>query len=169
MGKISSRQILASVVFFTSVCVFAQTRTARNNTDDEENSRVGFPHSIPLGLAIADFNRRAHADRVGAGEPALTENEIVAAVRAWIGGAAEPTRLPAQVAQELRMIAAQRTMPKGSYLRFIPGLVAEDGYDVDVWWIDLQLDLDRYPTDLKDVPQRYYRIRTVYVDSRPHS
>jgi len=45
-------------------------------------------------------------------------------------------------------------------------LIAVDGYDIDVWWIDLQLDLDKYPTDLADQPMRTYRLRTVYVNSR---
>lgn len=57
-------------------------------------------------------------------------------------------------------------MPKGSFIRFIPGLIAVHGFDIDVWWIDVQVALDRYPTDLKDVPQYAYRVRTSFVRSR---
>lgn len=129
----------------------------------DRNSRQGYPRDIPIGEAIADFNARAKADPVGASQPALTSDEVVAAIRAW----SDPPRMPASAKAVFQSIARKAIMPKGSFIRVIPGLIALHKFDIDVWWIDVQVELDKYPTDLKDVPQYAYRIRTAYLRSRP--
>lgn len=129
----------------------------------DRNSRQGYPRDIPISDAIADFNTRAHADPVGASQPPLTSDEVVAAIRAW----SDPPRMPASAKAVFQAIAQKAIMPRASYIRLIPGLIALHGFDIDVWWIDVQVELDKYPTDLKDVPQYAYRIRTAFLRSRP--
>jgi len=124
----------------------------------------GYPAQSSIQDAVQDFNARASRDPIGRSQPTLTPAEVVAALRAF---AQDPSAMPHAQLARLQSIAAGNTLPKGAYLRFIPGLMAVGGYDIDVWWIDLQLDLDKYPTDLADQPMHTYRIRTVYVSSRP--
>jgi hypothetical protein len=132
---------------------------------DTGTSVHGYPSIIPLQSAVDEFNARAQRDPIGKSQPPLTSAEVVAALRAL--GQDHRAIQPAQY-KALQSIANTRVLPKGAYLRFVPGLIAVDGYDIDVWWIDLQLDLDTYPTDLADEPMHSYRLRTVCVNSRRH-
>jgi hypothetical protein len=132
---------------------------------ETRDSIYGFSADTPFPVAVAAFNARAHQDPIGRSQPPLTTAELAAAIRA-IGH--DQGSVPSAQLAKLRSIASTQVLPKGSYLRFIPGLIAVDGYDIDCWWIDLQLDLDKYPTDLADQPMHYYRLRTVYVSSRSH-
>ncbi|MDQ6663497.1 MAG: hypothetical protein M3Z23_03795 [Acidobacteriota bacterium] len=142
-----------------------QPRPSKERTRQDELARAGYLSAVPLGQAVEEFNRRAAGDSVGRLQPPLTAEEVAAAIRAWDKTEA---RLPGAVFQAFQKIARTGTMPKGSYIRFIPGVIAVNGFDIDVWWVDLQIALDKYPTDLADVPMYMRRIRTTYVSSRPN-
>jgi hypothetical protein len=151
-------------------CLHAQQKPAGQPPASAQSHAVadpsvhGYPAQSSIQDAIKEFNARASRDPVGRTQPALTQAEVVAALRAF---AQNPNAIPHAQLVRLQSIASSNMLPKGAYLRFIPGLMAVGGYDIDVWWIDLQLDLDKYPTDLADEPMHTYRIRTVYVSSRP--
>ena len=47
--------------------------------------RIAAPlEGTPLKFLLGDFNRKAAEDAIGKSEPKLTEDEVVAAIRAWI-------------------------------------------------------------------------------------
>lgn len=154
------RKLACRAVVFLIACGIAA-----GQIHDDELARVGYASGVPLAQAVEEFNRRASGDAVGRLQPPLKAEEVVAAIRGWDKTEAH---MGVPVFAVFQKIAKTETMPKGSYIRFIPGLIAVNGFDVDVWWIDLQVGLDKYPTDLVDVPMYMRRIRTTYVSSRPH-
>jgi len=131
---------------------------------NSELERVGCPAEVSLARAVRDFNRRAALDSTGRRQPPLRVEEVVAAIRCWDR---EEQPVSDSLFKVFLTIANTRRLPKGSYIFFIPGVVAINGYDVDAWWIDLRLGLDQYPTDMADMPVIGRRIRTIYITSRP--
>jgi hypothetical protein len=132
---------------------------------EAELARVGYPTKVSLAEAVHDFNRRAEKDSIGRTQPPLTLEEVTAAIRAWNR---EDDPIAKSAYDVFQTVARTAIVPKGCYIRYIPGLIGRNGYDFDIWWIDLQVELDKYPTDMADVPMYARRIRTTYISSRPH-
>ena len=155
-------QLNCVLLLFAAACASAQAKPAAG-PGGTDASVHGYPSATPLQAAVDEFNARAQRDPVGHSQTPLTSAEVVAALRALrrTRGAIDRTQYTM-----LQSIANTQILPRGAYLRFIPGLIAVEGYDIDVWWVDLQLDLDKYPTDLADQPMHIHRIRTVFVSSR---
>jgi hypothetical protein len=126
----------------------------------------GYPEDLSILEAVREFNTRAQQDAIGKTQPSLTVPEVVAALLAMDSSSKEMPRREFEVFQ---WIAQTGVIPKGSLIRFIPKLVAVNGYDIDVWWIHLQIGLDKYPADLVDAPMYVCRIRTTYISSRRHT
>ena len=125
----------------------------------------GYPRDLPIVDAIRDFNTRAQRDSIGRTQPLLTVSEVIAALRAMDTSSKE---MPRQQFETFQRIAQTGVIPRGSVIRFISRRIALNGYDIDVWWINLQIDLDKHPADLADAPMYVCRVRTTYVSSRPH-
>jgi hypothetical protein len=92
--------------------------------------------SISLADAVEIFNAGAKSDRIGKDQPALTENEVVAAIRGWD----RKIRPPASdaVYNAFQKIADKGRIPKNAKLRWTTA--ASDGlHRSDVWRIDLDL------------------------------
>jgi hypothetical protein len=83
--------------------------------------------------AVAAFNKKAAEDKVGAGQSALTEGEVIAAIRGW-------NRVRDKVDDHtyavFKKIGDSKTLPKNAQLDFCTGWEF-NGYDFTVWWIDL--------------------------------
>ena len=156
------RQLGCIVLLLIVGCTLAHARPQEGHSEADASVH-GYPAITPLQSAVGEFNTRAQRDSIGKLQPPLTSAEVVAALRALGQG---HSTIPSAQYKVLHSIADTSVLPKGAYLRFTPGLIAVDGYDIDVWWIDLQLDLDKYPTDLADQPMHTYRLRTMYVNSR---
>jgi hypothetical protein len=156
---------IAFCVCLMSVCIagLGQTSSASTTQKKNDEERSGYPSSLSLADAVQQFNRRAQQDRIGTKQHPLTSEEVVAAIRAW-NIKDEPMDKSAY--ETFQAIARTGVMPKGSYIRSISGLVARNGFDIDVWWIDVQVGLDKYPTDLADVPMYAHRIRSTFVSSK---
>lgn len=124
----------------------ASVETARS--DGEE---------VLLSRAVKDFNEKAKKDTIGKDQSALTEDEVVAAIRGWIR-----TRHPASdaVYGAYQKIAATGVLPPGAGLSFTTGWQGFNGFDFEVWWIDLQVPNER---GLGYV----FRIRDRKISSRP--
>ncbi|HCS55718.1 hypothetical protein [uncultured Rubinisphaera sp.] len=90
-----------------------------------------------LKSAVAEFNRTASANPVGKTQLALTEAEVVAAIRGWI-----PENTPgvtADVFEQFQEIAESQTLPDGAELSSCTGWTGYRGYQFQVWWIDLSI------------------------------
>jgi hypothetical protein len=158
------QQLGCVLLLLAAGCAFAQPKPSEG-LGDMGLSVHGYPSATPLQSAVDDFNARAQRDPIGRSQPPLTSAEVAAALRAL---GQNHSAIPHTQYTLLQSIANTSILPRGAYIRFIPRLIAVDGYDIDVWWIDLQLDLDKYPTDLADQPMHIYRIRTKFVSSRRH-
>jgi hypothetical protein len=111
----------------------------------------------PLVDAVADFNARAMKDQIGRVQPPLTADEVIAAIRGWIR---ERTPVDEATYQVFQTIADTGTLPIGADLRFITRWRGYNGYDFDVWWVDL--------TVKKGEKAGYtFRIRDQKIASRP--
>ena len=132
---------------------------------DDDRFLRGYPKDLPIAEAVEDFNTRAQRDSTGRRQTPLTVPEVIAALRAMDSTS---KALPHGELEVFRRIAHTGVMPKGSFLRFISKRIALNGYDFEVWWINLQIELDKYPAELADVPLYVCRIRTTYVSSRSH-
>ena len=103
-----------------------------------------------LADAVKEFNQRAQKNGIGNDQPALTEDEVVAAIRGW-----DRTRIPAtdEVYQIYQTIADTHTLPDGAKLRFTTGWSGFNNHEFDVWWIDLDIKtgiVTRYTFRIRD-------------------
>jgi hypothetical protein len=123
----TGKGILFMVLLFMQGISFAQEK-------QETQPNTG---EIKLSDAVADFNRKASSERIGKTQPALTEDEVVAAIRCW-------DRKRYSVSDEVYSlylrIADTRMMPKNAMLSYTSGLES-DGYHFEVWWIYLDVTL----------------------------
>ncbi len=157
----------AALSFVTLVLApMSDSRGQHAQTPSEYDLSIhGYPKDLAIVEAIKDFNARAQRDAIGRTQPPLTVPEVMAALRAMDPSSKE---MPPQEFETFQRIAQTGVIPTGSFIRFISKRVALNGYDIDVWWINLQIELDKYPADLADAPMYVCRIRTTYVSSRPH-
>src|SRR5262245_36952803 len=89
-----------------------------------------------LAEAIGAFNRRAQGDATGKDQPALTEDEVVAAIRGWIR---KQVPVSDEVYKIYQTIADTKTLPEGATLRFITKWSGFNNHEFDVWWVDLSI------------------------------
>jgi hypothetical protein len=110
-----------------------------------------------LADAVKEFNQRAQKDATGKDQPALTEDEVVAAIRGWIR-----EKVPAtdEVYKVYQTIADTKKLPEGAALRFTTKWSGFNNHEFDVWWVDL---------DIKTGPKTGYtfRIRDQKLRCRP--
>ena len=99
--------------------------------------RIAAPlEGTPLKFLLGDFNRKAAEDAIGKSEPKLTEDEVVAAIRAWIIRKKED--VDDDTVAIYKKIAETRTLPKGAELVFTTGWVTDE-LNFKVWWINLEI------------------------------
>jgi len=112
----------------------------------------------PLADAIADLNAKAAKDDIGRLQPPLTEAEVVAAIRGWVRGLGPPVDDETYLA--FQNLATTGLLPERADLRFTTRWIGFNGFDFDVWWIDL--------TIMKGEKVGYtFRIRDRKISSRP--
>jgi hypothetical protein len=87
-----------------------------------------------LAEAVKDFNERALNNSTGKTQPPLTEDEAVAAIRGWIRDRFQATD---EVYKAYQTIADTLSLPEGATFRFTTKWSGFNGYDFDVWWVDL--------------------------------
>ena len=89
-----------------------------------------------LADAVKELNQRAQDDATGKDQPALTEDEVVAAIRGWIREEAPATD---QVYKVYQTIADTKKLPEGATLTFCTKWYGFNKHDFDVWWVDLKI------------------------------
>ncbi len=91
----------------------------------------------PLSFLVNEFNRKAAEDRIGHGEPKLTEDEVAGAIYA---ATLHGHEMPKDAAAIYRKIADTRKLPASTVLSFTTRWVMTDQAEFRVWWIDLHID-----------------------------
>ena len=92
--------------------------------------------TLMLADAVKEFNQRAKKNATGKDQPALTEDEVVAAIRGWIR---EKTPATDEVYKVYQTIADTKKLPEGTALRFTTKWSGFNNHEFDVWWIDLTI------------------------------
>src|SRR5688500_8207225 len=87
-----------------------------------------------LADAVEEFNQRAQKDATGKDQPALSEDEMVAAIRGWIR---ERVTATDEVYKAYQTIADTKRLPEESKLTFTTRWSGFNNHEFDVWWIDL--------------------------------
>jgi RNA polymerase sigma factor (sigma-70 family) len=167
----------AAAILFAGAAMGRQLRDVQPPSNEKESppSSVDLPRQQKLGVkrashedaggtslaeAIGSFNREAGSDPIGKDQPKLTEDEVIAAVRAWATCAGQDA--PKAPPQEYRMVAETRTLPKGAVIDSTNKLIGR-GYSTDVWWIHLRIP--QRPGG--PIPTYSLRIRMQQIRSRP--
>src|SRR5262245_61220186 len=94
------------------------------------------PKVVTLAEAVKEFNRRAQDNATGKTQPPLTEDEAVAAIRGWIR---EQVPATDEVYKAYQTIADTKKLPEGATLTFTTRWSGFNGYEFDVWWVDLNI------------------------------
>ena len=89
-----------------------------------------------LAEAVKEFNERAQKNPTGKTQPALSEDEAVAAIRGWIREQAPATD---DVYKSYQVIADTKKLPEGATLTFTTMWSPFNGQEFDVWWVNLNL------------------------------
>jgi hypothetical protein len=92
---------------------------------------------VSLSQAVREFNAQAKADLIGVTQPELTENEVIASIRAWKWLRREHPISDAEFTR-FQAMADLKMLPKGARLSFCSGWTGKE-QDLEVWWIDISL------------------------------
>jgi hypothetical protein len=114
---------------------------------------------------VAQFNREAQTDSIGKTQNPLTVDEVVAAIRAFVRDD-KPSMNEAHYAA-FQKIADTRILPAGSNLDRITHLIERNGYEFDVWWIDLFLHQNPSLPDPAVGLGYNFRVRNVMIRCHP--
>lgn len=115
--------------------------------------------SSSLADAVREFNQKARLNPLGSKQPPLTEEEVIAAIRGWIRS---DVKASDAVYETYQQIASTGALPANAELGFTTRWTTRNGFDFDVWWVDLTLN------DFPQPGQGYgYRIRDRKIRSEP--
>jgi hypothetical protein len=95
------------------------------------------PPARSLAEAVKSFNEQAKTEIfVGRNQPPLTEEEVVAAIRGWIRKQAPVDNDTYAIYEK---IASTKMLPARATITFTTRWEGYNGYNFDVWWIDLSV------------------------------
>ena len=89
---------------------------------------------VPLAVVVQQLNQKAQEDHIGKTQPPLTEDEVIASIRAWLR---ENIRASDEVYATYQKIAESRMIPANATLEVTTRYYGNRGFDFDVWWVDL--------------------------------
>src|SRR5262249_53691656 len=92
---------------------------------------------VTLADAVKEFNRRAQDDATGKTQPALTEDEVIAAIRRWDR---EEEPVTDDIWKAYQAIADTKNLPEGATFEFITKCLGLNNHEFDVWWINLEIN-----------------------------
>lgn len=121
------------------------------------SANPALPTPRSLQEAVDDFNIEAAADPIGATQPPLTSDEVIAAIRGWDR---EENDVDEPTYQEYLAIVSTRLLPAHASFRRIWRLI-DDDYEFTVWWVDLVLGQHGGHIGYS------YRIRARWISSEP--
>jgi hypothetical protein len=92
----------------------------------------------PLADAVAVFNRQAAEDEIGRDQPALTEDETVAAILSYRPHGDE--RVSDDLVPTFRQIAETRSLPASASFEKMSKWQPGGRYSRDVWWVRIRIE-----------------------------
>lgn len=116
--------------------------------------------SLPLANAIKAFNKKAAEDPIGKDQPPLTEEEAIAAIRAW-----EHTKSKWPMSDEMyeafKKVAETRTLPPNASFYWETGYQPVGAFVFDIWSVRIGMSRpDRSAYDI-ELRSRFIRSRTL--------
>ena len=101
-----------------------------------DSPQAGRAEVQTLAAAVRTFNVEARTDPVGKSQPPLTQEEVIAAIRAW-----DPSTrpVPEETFDRYQEIADTGKMPHGATLHSTRRWVGYRGFTFTVWWVDLSI------------------------------
>lgn len=118
--------------------------------------------ATPLAEAVNSFNEMAAKDAIGKQQPALTEEEIVAASQWWKSHREGMRVSDGPDFQAFVKIAATRQLPMGWEIEVLNGLLDEDPFTFEAWSVGLKTRPDeRGLVYIFQLPERTVRPRLI--------
>ena len=118
-------------LLFTAAVAYIATAASMASWADERSA----PKAMKLDSAIAAFNKTASKSERGAAQPPLTEDEVVAAIRAWDE---EQFKIGKPLKAVYESIANDRILPEGSQIEAL-SQYDMNGYHFTAWDIILEV------------------------------
>ena len=132
---------------------------------DDRGPVVQFKVETSVDEGVKRFNERVNQLQAGKGQLPLTSNEVIAAIRGWIP---EEHPVTPEVLKRFQEIAETGKLPPGSSLRFMQSWSGYNGFNFEVWWVDIQLSpVDRSKKDPVIGFGYSFRIRDQKIRSWP--
>ncbi|MEM9412033.1 MAG: hypothetical protein AAGA30_13025 [Planctomycetota bacterium] len=134
-------------------------------------SRISLAQSrIPLKDAIEKFNKKAKGDRIGKTQPALTVEEVLAAIRMSRGDLARyaiPDEAKGEYLEIENELSIEELDKFESTNRWGSFEIKGEVYTFDVWWIDLRIKRHEIADGFGRKPSHFnIRIRENAISSR---
>jgi len=112
-----------------------------------ETKKDSAERSMSLRDAVKELNARAKKDEIGKTQQPLTADEVIAAIRMWDR---ESMKVDDRTYAMFQEIAKSQKVPAGTKFDFMTRCSQCNGYDVDVWWVDLVDGDSRYRYRIRD-------------------
>lgn len=103
--------------------------------------------SVTLRDAVKELNARAKKDEIGKTQEPLTTDEVIAAIRLWDR---ESMKVDDRTYAMFQEIAKSQKLSEGTKFDFITRCSQCNGYNVEVWWVDLVDGDSRYRYRIRD-------------------
>jgi hypothetical protein len=155
--RVNARSLLPAAILLIFVLLVNDMWLPRALSAPDENTLTD---NVPVSLAdaVKACNERASRDPIGLAEPPLTEDEVLASLRAIMRS--QHPRMTDDVHNALQKVALTRMLPAKAKRDFTNEWLGYNGYSFTVWWIDLSIMTG-------DKTGYSYRLRDRKISSRP--
>ncbi|MEM7576724.1 MAG: hypothetical protein AAF328_04535 [Planctomycetota bacterium] len=126
----------------------------------ESQTATGASADVSLAAMVEAFNAKAADDPTGQGQPPITVDEVVAAIRGWIPDLGPD--IDDATFDRYQQIAETGVVPPGTVLGSMTRWHGYRGFVFQVWWVDLNL-----PSDGEGFHGYTFRLRDIKIASRP--
>jgi hypothetical protein len=121
--------------------------------------------SASLAKAIAGFNASASENPIGAEQPPLTEDEVIAAIR-WWDFHRKDAPMSDQEYRALRNIAESHQLPPGAEFEVLTGFEPNDEITFDAWSVRIRMPRPNGGTYAFVIRERMIRSRLIGAEER---
>jgi hypothetical protein len=118
-----------------------------------------------LADAVKSFNQRALADSVGGGQPPLTEEEVIAAIR-WSLLVRDKLPVSDQTFRALGRIIDTGKLPQGFELEYLSGYEPNEQVEFTVWSVRLRVPREPYGTTCIAIQEKMISSRLIGPEER---
>lgn len=116
--------------------------------------------AVSLADAVSAFNAEAAKNFTGKDQSPMTEEEVVAAIRAWEREEGSP--VSDELCHVFKQIAKTRKLPKNAEFEKITGWIPKGDFHYDVWWVRIMFTKEDGSTCSLPIRQRMIRSTPCY-------